>query len=119
MARAERGKSGAVDDGRATYLFRALGWSPRDAVGVVLGGFVTLAILINVLFLQSGSHPAPMFKGAPGPVKTAAVTESTSVPRPRPLEPAAPAAPSKVSPPPSPRPPPELLNHIHPPLPRP
>src|SRR6266851_870367 len=112
MARAERGKSGPVDDGRATYLFRALGWSPRDAVGVVLGGFVTLAILINVLFLQSGSHPAPMFKGAPGPVKTAAVTESTSVPRPRPLEPAAPAAPSKVAAPAAPRSPGEIINDI-------
>src|SRR5580704_4985080 len=76
MARADRGKSGPADEGRATYLFRALGWSPRDAVGVVLGVFVTLAILINVLFLQSGSHPAPMFKGARAPVKTAVVTES-------------------------------------------
>jgi peptidoglycan hydrolase-like protein with peptidoglycan-binding domain len=112
MVRADRGKSGPVDDGRATYLFRALGWSPRDAVGVVLGGFVTLAILINVLFLQSGSHPAPMFKGARGPVKTAAVTESTSVPRPRPLEPAAPAAPSKVAAPAAPRTPGEIINDI-------
>src|SRR5258708_9137640 len=112
MARAERGKSGPVDDGRATYLFRALGWSPRDAVGVVLGGFVTLAILINVLFLQSGSNRARMFKGAPGPVKTAAVTESTSVPRPRPLEPAAPAAPSKVAAPAAPRSPGEIINDI-------
>src|SRR5258708_14011305 len=99
MARAERGKSGPVDDGRATYLFRALGWSPRDAVGVVLGGFVTLAILINVLFLQSGSHPAPMFKGAPGPVKTAPVPGTTSFPPPRPLEPAAPPRPSTAAPP--------------------
>src|SRR2546429_8372835 len=102
MVRAERGKSGPVDDGRA-YLFRALGWNPRDAVGVVLGVFVTLAILINVLFLQSGSHPAPMFKGAIGPVKPVVVTESTSVPRPRPLEPAAPAAPTKVAVPSAPR----------------
>jgi peptidoglycan hydrolase-like protein with peptidoglycan-binding domain len=112
MARAERGKSGSVGDGRATYLFRALGWSPRDAVGVALGVFVTLAILINVLFLQSGSHPAPMFKGARGPVKTAVVTESTSVPRPRPLEPTAPAAPSKVTAPAAPRSPGEIINDI-------
>src|SRR5262245_6444322 len=91
-------------------LFRALGWSPRDALGVVLGGFVTLAILINVLFLQSGSHPAPMFKGAPGPVKPVVVTESTSVPRPRPLEPAAPAAPTKVAAPSAPRSPGEIIN---------
>src|SRR5215469_1720779 len=109
MARADRGKSGPVESGRATYLLRAFGWSPRDAVGVALGVFVTLAILINVLFLQSGSHPAPMFKGARGPVKTAAVTESTSVARPRPLEPAAPAAPSKVA---APRSPGEIINDI-------
>src|SRR5499427_2224999 len=115
MARADRGKSGPVESGRATYLLRALGWSPRDAVGVALGVFVTLAILINVLFLQSGSHPAPMFKGARAPVKTAVVTESTSVPRPRPLEPAAPAAPSKVAAPAAPaapRSPGEIINDI-------
>ena len=58
-----RGKGASVD--RAMDLFRALGWSPRDALGVVLGGFVTLAILINVLFLQSGSHPAPSSKARP------------------------------------------------------
>jgi peptidoglycan hydrolase-like protein with peptidoglycan-binding domain len=115
MARADRGKSGPADEGRATYLFRALGWSPRDAIGVALGVFVTLAILINVLFLQSGSHPAPMFKGARAPVKTAVVTESTSVPRPRPLEPAAPPAPSKVAAPAAPaapRAPGEIINDI-------
>src|SRR6516165_4073759 len=111
MARADRGKSGPVENGRARYLLRALGWSPRDAVGVALGVFVTLAILINVLFLQSGSHPAPMFKGARGPVKTA-VTESTSVPRPRPLEPAAAVAPSKVAAPSAPRSPGEIINDM-------
>ena len=112
MARADRGKGGPVEHGRAIYLLRALGWSPRDAVGVVLGVFVTLAILINVLFLQSGSHPAPMFKGARGPVKTAVATESTSVPRPRPLEPSVPPAPSKVAAPAAPRSPGEIINDI-------
>ena len=102
MARADRGKGGPVEHGRAIYLLRALGWSPRDAVGVVLGVFVTLAILINVLFLQSGSHPAPMFKGARGPVKTAVATESTSVP----------PAPSKVAAPAAPRSPGEIINDI-------
>ena len=112
MARADRGKGGPVEHGRAIYLLRALGWSPRDAVGVVLGVFVTLAILINVLFLQSGSHPAPMFKGARGPVKTAVATESTSVLRPRPLEPSVPPAPSKVAAPAAPRSPGEIINDI-------
>lgn len=105
-----RGKGGSVD--RATHLFRALGWSARDAVGVVLGVFVTIAILINVLFLQSGSHPAPMFKGALGPVKPVVVTESTSAPRPRPLEVTAPAAPTKVTAPSAPRSPGEMINDI-------
>jgi peptidoglycan hydrolase-like protein with peptidoglycan-binding domain len=112
MARGGRGKSGSVDDGRVTYLIQALGWSRRDAVGVALGVFVTLAILINVLFLQSGSHPAPMFKGALVPVKPVVATESTSVPRPRPLEPAAPAAPSKVAAASAPRSPGEIINDI-------
>jgi peptidoglycan hydrolase-like protein with peptidoglycan-binding domain len=111
MARAGRGKSGSVDDGRVAYLVQALGWSRRDAVGVVLGVFVTLAILINVLFLQSGSHPAPMFKGAPVPVKLVVATESTSVPRPRPLEPA-PAASTKVAAASAPRSPGEIINDI-------
>ena len=90
MVRAERGKSGPVDDGRAAYLFRALGWSPRDAVGVVLGGFVTLAILINVLFLQSGPHPAPLFKTALMPVGSVPAKDASiaALPRPRPVEPA-------------------------------
>jgi peptidoglycan hydrolase-like protein with peptidoglycan-binding domain len=30
----------------------------------VVGAIAVLAILINVLFMQSGSHPAPMFSGA-------------------------------------------------------
>src|SRR6516165_3419616 len=38
MARADRGKGGPVEHGRAIYLLRARRWSPRDAVGVVRGG---------------------------------------------------------------------------------
>jgi peptidoglycan hydrolase-like protein with peptidoglycan-binding domain len=112
MARADQRKSGLVDHGRATYLLQVLGWSRRDAIGVVLGVFVTLAILVNVLFLQSGSHPAPMFKGARGPMKTVVATETTSVPRLRPLEPAAASAPTKIAAPSAPRSPGEIINDI-------
>jgi peptidoglycan hydrolase-like protein with peptidoglycan-binding domain len=56
----------------------------------------TVAILVNVLFMQKGSHPAPMFKGAVAPVKTTVVTETipAAAPRARPAEatPVAPAA---------------------------
>jgi peptidoglycan hydrolase-like protein with peptidoglycan-binding domain len=114
MARAGREKNGPVGDDRVTYALRMLGWRPRDAVGFMLGAFVTVAILINVLFLQSGSHPAPMFKGALAPMKPVVVTDSTpaTVPRPRPLEPAATPAPTNVAAPSAPRPPGEIINDI-------
>jgi peptidoglycan hydrolase-like protein with peptidoglycan-binding domain len=113
-ARAGRGKSALVDDEidgrRGRYLFRALGWSRRDAVGFMVGAVATIAILINVLLMQSGSHPAPMFKNAPVTVKPVAVTDSipATVPRPRPVEP----APAKVAAPPAPRTPGEIINDI-------
>jgi len=80
--------------------------------GFAIGAFATIAILSNVLFMQSGSHPAPMFKDAfvpAKPVKDAVVpttkpveaTDSTSasamVPRPRPADSAAAPAPAKVT----------------------
>ena len=58
MARADRGKSGPVEHGRATYLLQALGWSPRDAVGVVLGVFVTLAIFAAGFCIVGGQIAA-------------------------------------------------------------
>ena len=47
---------------RLPFLFQVPGWTARDAVGFAVAVLATVAILINVLFLQSGSHPAPMFK---------------------------------------------------------
>jgi peptidoglycan hydrolase-like protein with peptidoglycan-binding domain len=122
-ARAGREKRALVDDEidgrRGAYLFRMLEWSPRDAVGFLVGGFAAIAILINVLFMQSGSHPAPMFKNAPVAVKPVAVTDSipAAVPRPRPVELAlAPrpveSAPTKLAAPPAPRMPGEIINDI-------
>ena len=46
----------------APLSFQVLGWTARDAVGFAVSAFATVAILINVLFLQSGSHPTPIFK---------------------------------------------------------
>jgi peptidoglycan hydrolase-like protein with peptidoglycan-binding domain len=106
-----------VDAGRG--LFQALGWSPRDAVGITIGAFATIAILINVLLMQKGSHPAPMFKNAAAAVKPA----PTQAPRPRPIESAtapraADPAQAKVAPPSAPaalaalRMPGEIINDI-------
>jgi peptidoglycan hydrolase-like protein with peptidoglycan-binding domain len=61
------------------------GWSRRDAVGFAVGVCATIAILVNVLLMQAGPHPAPMFKATAVAVKTAA-RESPAVPRPRPVE---------------------------------
>jgi peptidoglycan hydrolase-like protein with peptidoglycan-binding domain len=113
-ARAGRGKSGLVDADRGPNVFRVLGWSPRDAVGFLVGASATFAILINVLFMQSGTHPAPMFKSALAPVKPALVPESipAAVPRPRPVEQAAVPASSKPAAPQMPRTPGEIINDI-------
>ena len=93
MTRASREKSGSLDGRQAIGVLSGLRWRARDAAGVVLGALLTMTVLINVLFMQSGSHPAPMFKT--GQMKPAMATGSTSVPRPRPIEPADPSAPTK------------------------
>lgn len=85
------GRSGAhfddEADGRPGVLQR-LGWSARDAVGFVVAAIGSVAILVNVLFMQSGPHPAPMFQRVP--FATASTdTKNTAapvVPRARPVE---------------------------------
>jgi peptidoglycan hydrolase-like protein with peptidoglycan-binding domain len=109
---AGRGKSAAVEVDRNPRLFQWLGWSPRDAVGFLVVAFATVAILTNVLFMQKGSHPAPMFKGVLSPVKPVAVAESppAAAVRPRPAE--QPAAPAQAKPAAGPRTPGEIINDI-------
>jgi peptidoglycan hydrolase-like protein with peptidoglycan-binding domain len=104
--------------------------------GFAIGAFATIAILSNVLFMQSGSHPAPMFKDtfvpakpvrdahvsakpakdAPVPAtKPMEATDSTPVPamvpRPRPADPAAAPA-AKVTAPSGARTPGEIIGDI-------
>jgi peptidoglycan hydrolase-like protein with peptidoglycan-binding domain len=110
MMRASREKSGPLDGRHAIRVLSGLGWRARDAAGVVLGALLTMTVLINVLFMQSGSHPAPMFKSTSAQMKAAMATDSTSIPRSRPIEPAGPAASTKS--PSAPRPPGEIINDI-------
>jgi peptidoglycan hydrolase-like protein with peptidoglycan-binding domain len=82
----------------------------------MVGTFAAIAILINVLFMQSGSHPAPMFKNALA-AKPVVVTSTipAAVPRPRPGEAAprpAEVTPAKVAAPSAPRMPGEIINDI-------
>ena len=114
MTRAGREKRVPLDGNLVTRVLRAMGWTARDAVGFVLGAFVAIAIVVNVLFLQSGSHPAPMFRSASAQVKPAVVADGApaAVPRPRRIEPAALPAPTKAAAPSAPRPPGEIINDI-------
>jgi len=105
--------------------------------GFAVGAFATLAILFNVLFMQSGSHPAPMFKDTFVPAKpvkdalaptkpakdvlvsTTKPVDATDgapahamVPRPRPADPAPAQAPAKVAAPPGSRTPGEIIADI-------
>jgi peptidoglycan hydrolase-like protein with peptidoglycan-binding domain len=110
---AGRGKSAAVEVDRNPRLFQRLGWSPRDAVGFVVVAFATVAILTNVLFMQKGSHPAPMFKSVLAPVKPLTVAETPSAAaasRPRPVE--QPATTAKGGASPGPRTPGDIINDI-------
>ena len=107
---AGRGKSAAVAADRNPRLFQWLGWSARDAVGFVVVAFATIAIITNVLFMQKGSHPAPMFKSALAPVKPVAIAESppATVGRPQPATSAA----AKAAASPGPRTPGDIINDI-------
>jgi peptidoglycan hydrolase-like protein with peptidoglycan-binding domain len=51
----------AEDRPRRRFL-ASLGWSHRDAVGFLVGVFAAIMIVVNMLFLQPGPHPAPMVK---------------------------------------------------------
>jgi Putative peptidoglycan binding domain len=64
-------------------LFRALGNSPRDAIGLFVALLAAGAILTNALYMQPGPHPAPIFSVKPRPVAEPAAIIA-AVPRARP-----------------------------------
>jgi hypothetical protein len=69
-------------------LMRHVGWGPRDAVAFTAATGVSVAIVVNALFLQSGPHPAPLFKPPPLAAARGEMTNSVPVmvPRARPVE---------------------------------
>jgi peptidoglycan hydrolase-like protein with peptidoglycan-binding domain len=109
--RLDRGRDGEESAFLAARLsfFRNIGWGTRDAVAFTVGAVGSLAILVNALFLQSGPHPAPLFKA---PLPPAAAGEPTNtvvaVPRARPADP----VPAKVEPPALARTPAEIMTDI-------
>ena len=44
------------------FLFAVLRWTPRAAIGFVVGAVAVITIFVNALFMQPGLHPAPLFK---------------------------------------------------------
>jgi peptidoglycan hydrolase-like protein with peptidoglycan-binding domain len=112
--RSDRGRddagSGASWLGARLGLLRRLGWGVRDALAFTVGVVGSVAILVNALFLQSGPHPAPLFKAAVSQVAAAEATNTVvvAVPRARPSEP----VPAKVEMPPLPRTPAEVMSEI-------
>jgi hypothetical protein len=69
-------------------LMRHVGWGPRDAVAFTVGAAASVTIVVNALFLQTGPHPAPLFRA---PFSLAGSSEATNsvpvaVPRARPPE---------------------------------
>jgi hypothetical protein len=90
--RLDRGRdddAGGWLNARLSFL-RNIGWGARDVVAFAVGVLGTVAILVNALFLQSGPHPAPLFKAPLPPMAAAEATNTVAVavPRPRPAEPA-------------------------------
>jgi peptidoglycan hydrolase-like protein with peptidoglycan-binding domain len=107
-ARSDRGR----DDEESGFLaarlsfFRNIGWGTRDAVAFTVGAVGSLAILVNALFLQSGPHPAPLFKA---PLAAGEPTNTVvAVPRPRPAD----AVPGRVETPALARTPAEIMTDV-------
>jgi peptidoglycan hydrolase-like protein with peptidoglycan-binding domain len=96
--------------GAPLSFLRNIGWGVRDTLAFTVGAVGAVAILVNALFLQSGPHPAPLFKAAPAPVaaRDATSTVATAMPRARPPEP----APAKAEPPALARTPAETMAEI-------
>jgi peptidoglycan hydrolase-like protein with peptidoglycan-binding domain len=67
------------NDARAPFPFQLLGWTRRDIVGFLVGSVAITAIVVNVLFMQSGLHPAPMFKAPDAASKSPAIADQRPV----------------------------------------
>jgi peptidoglycan hydrolase-like protein with peptidoglycan-binding domain len=96
--------------GASLSFMQNIGWGARDAVAFTVGMLGAVAILVNALFLQSGPHPAPLFKAPLPPVAAGEATNSVvvAVPRARPADP----VPAKIETPAVARTPGEIMTEI-------
>src|ERR1700736_213425 len=86
LDRGSEDDAGGWVSARLSFL-RNIGWGARGAVAFTVGAVGSVVILVNALSLQTGPHPAPLFK-APLAAGEATNTVAVAVPRPRPAEPA-------------------------------
>jgi hypothetical protein len=84
-----RRRAGGAIGAAVWSLVAALGWRiwtkiaqrPVDALAILAAAALTLVIVVNAAFLQSGSHPAPFFANpAPAPPRPIAAALPTSKP---------------------------------------
>jgi hypothetical protein len=87
MPRRRRGAAAVAVEAEVErgLAMRILLHSPKDMVAGVLAFAAVSAIVANALFLQTGSHPSPMFGSVVVMSPTGSVTPSP-LPRPRPVE---------------------------------
>ena len=87
MPRRRRGAAAVAAEAQAErgLAMRILLHSPKDTVAGALAFAAVSAIIANALFLQTGSHPSPMF-GSVVVMPAAGLVNSSPLPRPRPVE---------------------------------
>jgi hypothetical protein len=87
MPRRRRGAAAVAVEAEVErgLAMRILLHSPKDMVAGALAFAAVSAIVANALFLQTGSHPSPMFGSVVVMSPTGSVTPSP-LPRPRPVE---------------------------------
>jgi len=85
--RRRRGAAAVAAEAQAErgLAMRILLHSPKDTVASALAFAAVSAIIANALFLQTGSHPSPMF-GSVVVMPAAGLASPSPLPRPRPVE---------------------------------
>jgi hypothetical protein len=63
---------------RRLFLLSGCARHPSASIGILLAFTASLAILINALYLQSGPHPAPIFRAMQRPMAAREVSGSAS-----------------------------------------
>jgi hypothetical protein len=88
------------------HLWARIARRPLDAFAILGAGAACLVIVVNAVFLQKGSHPAPFFANPIRPPQAAdiAPTAATTTPASAPAPPRPAEATAAVRPPAAPRP---------------